>query len=103
MRSYRRCDLSSADIYGDRVTGCRVIPEDALGDSGLDSGLDESLEGDMMQDESSFDIMMFGSGAIRKKELGPLVEYQDMVENTPFDDVVWMFEVVLFSCFFPPS
>ena len=52
-----------------------------------------NLYADMMQDESSFDIMMFGSGAIRKKELGPLVEYQDMLENTPFDDVVWMFEV----------
>ena len=37
--------------------------------------------------------MMFGSGSIRKKELGPLIEYQDMVENTPFDDVVWMIEV----------
>ena len=52
-----------------------------------------NLYADMMQDESSFDIMMFGSGAIRKKELGPLVEYQDMMENTPFDDVCWMFEV----------
>ncbi len=52
-----------------------------------------NLYADIMQDESSFDIMMFGSGAIRKKELGPLVEYQDMMENTPFDDVCWMFEV----------
>ncbi|MBQ1319347.1 MAG: bifunctional metallophosphatase/5'-nucleotidase [Solobacterium sp.] len=52
-----------------------------------------NLYADLMQDESSFDIMMFGSGAIRKKELGPLVEYQDLLENTPFDDVVWMLEV----------
>ena len=43
-----------------------------------------------MQDDSSFDVMMFGSGSIRKKELGPIVEYQEMLENTPFDDVVWM-------------
>ncbi len=49
-----------------------------------------NLYADIMQDESSFDIMMFGSGSIRKKELGPIVEYQDMLENTPFDDVCWM-------------
>jgi 5'-nucleotidase len=36
---------------------------------------------------------MMGSGAIRKKELGPLIEYQDMLENTPFDDALWMLEV----------
>ncbi|MBR3364122.1 MAG: bifunctional metallophosphatase/5'-nucleotidase [Solobacterium sp.] len=52
-----------------------------------------NLYADMLQDESSFDIMMFGSGAIRKKELGPIVEYQDMLENTPFDDEAWMLEV----------
>ena len=46
-----------------------------------------------MQDESSFDIMMFGSGSIRKKELGPIIEYQDLLENTPFDDNLWMVEL----------
>lgn len=52
-----------------------------------------NLYADIMQDESSFDIMLFGSGSIRKKELGPIIEYQDMLENTPFDDVCWMVEV----------
>ena len=52
-----------------------------------------NLYADLLQDESSFDIMMMGSGAIRKKELGPIVEYQDMLENTPFDDVVHMVRV----------
>jgi 5'-nucleotidase len=52
-----------------------------------------NLYADLMQDESSFDIMLFGSGSIRKKELGPIIEYQDMLENTPFDDVCWMLEV----------
>ena len=52
-----------------------------------------NLYADIMQDESSFDIMLFGSGSIRKKELGPIIEYQDMLENTPFDDVCWMLEV----------
>ena len=47
----------------------------------------------MMQEDSSFDIMMFGSGSIRKQELGPVVEYQDLLENTPFDGELWMLEV----------
>ncbi|MBQ6074965.1 MAG: bifunctional metallophosphatase/5'-nucleotidase [Lachnospiraceae bacterium] len=52
-----------------------------------------NLYTDALQWESSFDIMMMGSGSIRKKELGPLIEYQDMVENTPFDDCLWMVTV----------
>ena len=52
-----------------------------------------NLYADMLQDGSSFDIMMMGSGAIRKKEMGPIIEYQDMLENTPFDDVLWMIKV----------
>jgi len=52
-----------------------------------------NLYADAIQWESSFDIMMMGSGSIRKKELGPVIEYQDMVENTPFDDQLWMVEV----------
>ena len=52
-----------------------------------------NLYADALQWESSFDIMMMGSGSIRKKELGPIIEYQDMLENTPFDDNLWMLEV----------
>ncbi len=52
-----------------------------------------NLYADMLQDESSFDIMMMGSGALRKKEFGPIIEYQDMLENTPFDDTLWMLKV----------
>ena len=52
-----------------------------------------NLYADLIHWESSFDIMMMGSGAIRKKELGPIVEYQDMLENTPFDDILWMLRV----------
>ena len=52
-----------------------------------------NLYADLIQWESSFDIMMMGTGAIRKKEMGPVVEYQDMLENTPFDDVLWMLKV----------
>ncbi len=52
-----------------------------------------NLYADLLQDESSFDIMLMGSGAIRKKAMGPTVEYQDMVENTPFDDQLFMLKV----------
>lgn len=52
-----------------------------------------NLYADIMQDDSSFDIMLFGSGSIRKTEMGPIVEYQDMLENTPYDDVCWMVTV----------
>jgi 5'-nucleotidase len=52
-----------------------------------------NLYADLLQWESSFDIMMMGSGAIRRQSLGPIVEYQDMLENTPFDDVLWMLKV----------
>ena len=52
-----------------------------------------NLYADLLQWESSFDIMIMGTGAIRKKELGPIVEYQDMLENTPFDDVIYMLKV----------
>ncbi len=52
-----------------------------------------NLYADLLQVDSSFDIMMMGSGAIRKEALGPIVEYQDMLENTPFDDHLWMLKV----------
>ena len=52
-----------------------------------------NLYADLMADEASYDVMLFGSGSIRKKELGPLIEYQDLIENTPFDGPVYMVEV----------
>ena len=52
-----------------------------------------NLYADVMVDDASYDIMMFGSGAIRKKQMGPIVEYQTLIENTPVDDCLWMFEV----------
>ena len=52
-----------------------------------------NLYADILVDGSSYGIMLFGSGSIRKKELGPIIEYQDMIENTPFDDPVYMIKV----------
>ena len=52
-----------------------------------------NLYADVLAWEASYDIMLMGSGSIRKKEMGPVIEYQDMLENTPFDDCVWLLEV----------
>ncbi|MBR3053889.1 MAG: 5'-nucleotidase C-terminal domain-containing protein, partial [Firmicutes bacterium] len=52
-----------------------------------------NLYADVMADEASYDIMMFGSGSIRKEKMGPIVEYRELLENTPFDDPLWMVEV----------
>ncbi len=52
-----------------------------------------NLYADTLAWEASFDLMVLGSGSIRKTELGPVIEYQDMLENTPFDDALYMVEV----------
>ena len=52
-----------------------------------------NLYADALAWEASFDLMVMGSGSIRKTELGPVIEYQDMLENTPFDDALYMLEV----------
>ena len=52
-----------------------------------------NLYADILVDGSSYPIMLFGSGSIRKEEFGPIVEYQDMIENTPFDGPVYMIKV----------
>ncbi|MBP5184388.1 MAG: bifunctional metallophosphatase/5'-nucleotidase [Lachnospiraceae bacterium] len=52
-----------------------------------------NLYADALADEASYDVMFMGSGSIRKKEVGPVIEYQDLVENTPFDGAIHMLEV----------
>jgi len=52
-----------------------------------------NLYADLLQQDSSFDLMLLGSGSIRRDELGPILEYQDMVEATPYDDQLWMLKV----------
>ncbi len=52
-----------------------------------------NLYADALAFEASYDVMFMGSGSIRKKELGPVIEYQDMIENTPFDGPIHMVEV----------
>ena len=52
-----------------------------------------NLFADLLQVDSSFDIMLYASGSIRYQELGPIVEYQDLKECLPFNDAVYMLEV----------
>ena len=52
-----------------------------------------NLFADLLQVDSSFEIMLIASGAIRKKEMGPILTYQDLTECLPYDDPVCMFNV----------
>ena len=45
---------------------------------------------DAFKDTLGVDIMLLGSGGIRKEELGPIVTFQDLVEVYPYKDVVYM-------------
>ncbi len=53
-----------------------------------------NLFADLLQADSSFDVMLLASGSIRKPELGPVVTYQNLTEIAPFDNLpVHMLEV----------
>lgn len=52
-----------------------------------------NLFADLLQVDSSFDVMLYGSGSIRKKAMGPIVTYQDLQECCPYDDPIYMLEV----------
>ncbi|MBQ3383941.1 MAG: bifunctional metallophosphatase/5'-nucleotidase [Erysipelotrichaceae bacterium] len=52
-----------------------------------------NLFADLLQVDSSFDVMFYGSGSIRKKKVGPIVRYQDLLEVVPFQNRVYMLEV----------
>ena len=52
-----------------------------------------NLFADMMQEDSSFDIMVLGSGSLRKPALGPILHLQDLKEFFPFDDSLYLVEV----------
>ena len=52
-----------------------------------------NLFADLMAKDSSFDIMMLGSGSFRGKKLGPVVDYLSFKEVYPFSNAVYMIEV----------
>ena len=52
-----------------------------------------NLFADLLQVDSSFDIMLYASGSIRLKEMGPIVQYQDLKECLPYGGPIYMLEV----------
>ncbi len=52
-----------------------------------------NLFADIMQDGSSFDLMILGSGSLRLPKLGPVLHLQDLREFFPYDDSLHMVEV----------
>lgn len=52
-----------------------------------------NLFADLLQVDSSFDVMFVASGGIRKQTMGPIVTYQDLKECVPYDNPVVMLEV----------
>ena len=52
-----------------------------------------NLFADLMKEDSSFDVMMLGTGSFRSKKLGPVVDYLSFKEAYPFDNAIYMMEV----------
>ena len=48
------------------------------------------LFSDILKDSLGVDIMLLGSGSIRKEVLGPIVILQDLMEIFPYDDAIYM-------------
>ena len=51
------------------------------------------LISDAFKDVLDVDIMFFGSGSIRREEMGPIVRYQDLLEVLPYNDSVYRVSV----------
>lgn len=52
-----------------------------------------NLFADLLQVDSSFEVMLMASGSIRLKEMGPIVQYQELKECVPYNAPVYMLEV----------
>ena len=50
-----------------------------------------NLCADLLQVDSSFDVMLMPSGSIRKLHMGPIVTYMDLRECFPYDGPVMMY------------
>ncbi len=64
--------------FGDTYTHPRRDRETGLG----------KLFTDILQDSLGLDLMLFGSGSLRREHMGPIVEYRDLVEMLPYDETV---------------
>ncbi len=52
-----------------------------------------NLFADLLQVDSSFEVMLYASGSIRLKEMGPIVQFQELKECVPYNAPVYMLEV----------
>ncbi len=52
-----------------------------------------NLFSDILKKCLGLDIMLLGSGSIRKEKLGPLVTLQDLMEIFPYDDAIYLLNV----------
>ncbi len=52
-----------------------------------------NLCADLLQVDSSFEVMLYASGSIRQEKMGPIVQYQDLKECLPYNAPVYMLEV----------
>ena len=48
------------------------------------------LFSDILKESLGLDIMLLGSGSIRKEKLGPIVTLQDLMEIFPYDDPIYL-------------
>ena len=51
------------------------------------------LFSDILKESLGIDIMLLGSGSIRKESLGPIVTLQDLMEIFPYDDAIYLVTV----------
>ena len=52
-----------------------------------------NLFADILKECLGLDIMLLGSGSIRKEKLGPIITLQDLMEIFPYDDAIYMINV----------
>ncbi len=64
--------------FGDTYTHPRRDRETQLG----------RLFADILRDSLGLDLMLFGSGSLRKEKMGPIVEYRDLIEMFPYDETI---------------
>ena len=51
------------------------------------------LFADILKERLGLDVMLLGSGSIRKEQLGPIVTLQDLMEIFPYDDSIHMITI----------
>ncbi len=46
------------------------------------------LFADILKDTLGLDVMLFGSGSLRRERMGPIVTYRDLIEMFPYDETI---------------